>query len=240
LASIREQLKHDRTQEVATEAVHWTQAHRTAILAAVGGAVVVAAIIIGVYAYLQKQNQAASVALGQAMHKLNSPVRPAGAPADPNQPSYASVEERDKAAVGAFEGVAAKYPRTDAGFYSLYMAGVVQLDQGDSTGAEKSFQRAISEGNSNVSSLAKLALANLYVSQKREPDAIKLYKELIEHPTNTVPKATSELELAQLYEDKNQKTDAVKLYEQMQKDNQKNGIGQLAQQKIEQLKGSAK
>ncbi|MEO8724874.1 MAG: tetratricopeptide repeat protein [Acidobacteriaceae bacterium] len=228
-------LKHDRTQEVANEAVHWTQSHRNAIIATAAGALIVAAIIIGVYTYMQNQDRAASTALGHAMQVLQSPVRQPGQPADPNQPSFANAQERDKAALGEFEGVAGKFPRTDAGHYSLFMAGVVQLDSGDIAAAEKSFTRTRNDGSSDVSSLAKLALANIYVGQKRDADAIKIYKDLMDHPTNSVPKVTPELELAQYYESHNQKADAVKLYDQMQKENAKSPIGQLAQSKITEL-----
>lgn len=228
-------LKHDRTQEVANEAVHWTQTHRNAIIAAAGGALVVAAIIIGIYTYMQSQNRAASTALGHAMTVLQSPVRQPGQPEVPDEPSFGSVQERDKAALAEFEGVAGKFPRTDAGHYSLFMAGVVQLDSGDTAAAEKSFTRARSEGSSDVSALSKLALANLYVSQKRDADAVKIYKDLMDHPSNSVPKVTPQLELAQFYETHNQKAEAVKLYDQMQKENAKSPIGQLAQSKISEL-----
>lgn len=234
MSAIRE-LKHDRTKEVANEAVHWTQTHRNAIIAAVSGALVVAAIIIGIYSYMQSQNRTASTALGHAMQVFLSPVRQPGQPEDPSQESFATVQERDKKALGEFEGIAGKYPRTDAGHYSLYMAGVVLLDSGDSAAAEKTFDRARSEGTSDVSALAKLALANLYISQKRNSDAVKMCKDLIDHPADSVPKATAQLELAQFYEANNQKADAIKIYDQMQKDNAKNPIGQLAQSKITEM-----
>ncbi len=234
MSSIRE-LRHDRTKEVATEAVHWTQTHRTTIIVTLGGALLLAAIILGAYGYLQKQNQAASAALGHAMHVLNSPVRQPGQPEDPNQLTFGSPQERDKTAIGEFEGVAAKFPRTDAGHYALYMAGVVQLDQGDNSAAEKSFDRA-NDVNGDVSALANLSLANLYASEKRDADAVKLYKDLIDHPTPSVPKVTTQLQLAQFYEEHNQQPDAMKIYEQMQKDNTKNPLGQLAEQHIAALK----
>ncbi|HEY0564051.1 MAG TPA: tetratricopeptide repeat protein [Terriglobales bacterium] len=242
MANIRQQLKADTAhrQEIAADAIHWTQEHRNAIIFTLVGAIVVALAILGVYAYLQKQNNQAAAALGHAMHVLNSPVRQAGQPVDPNELSFGSAQERDKAALGEFEAIAGKYPRTDAGRYSLYLAGVVQLDSNDAAGAEKSFQRAKDEGNDQVSSLGKLALANLYVSEKRDQDAIKLYNDLIDHPTTAVPKATSELQLAQFYEAKKQNADAVKIYDQMQKDNAKNPIGDLAEKKIAQLKASVK
>lgn len=239
MSSIRSQLKHDRTKEVATEAVHWTQEHRNTILFSLVGGLVLAAIILGLYAYMQKQSDQASAALGHAIHVLTAPIRQPGQPADPNNLSFGSAQERDKAALDELEGVAGKFPRTDAGKYAQYLAGSVQVNQGDNANAEKSFIRARENGDSKVSSLAKLALANLYLSMDREADAVKLYQDLIEHPSTSVPKETAEVQLAQFYESKNQKTDAVKIYEQIKKDNAKNEFGDLAQQRIAALTGAS-
>lgn len=235
MPNLRQQLKHDRSRVVANEAVHWTQEHRTTILVTLIGALIVAAIVLGLYTYQSRRDDQASVALGNAMHILNSQVRQAGQPAEPGTTSYASAAERDKAALDAFEGISAKYPNTTAGKYSLYMAGVVQASEGDNGGAEKSFQRARDEGNATVSSLAKLALANLYASEKRDADAIKLYRDLIDNPTTVVSKSAAQISLAEFYEDRNQTADALKLYEQVQKDNPKNALGEAAQQKISTL-----
>ena len=174
------------------------------------------------------------------MRVLNSPVRQPGQPEEPNVPSFGSVQERDKAALGKFEGVASKWPHTSAGQYSIYLAGVVENDMGDLSGAEKSFQHAREAGNHDVSSLAKVALAHLYFNSNRDAEGVKLLKDVIDSPSVTVPKASAQLELAQYYEEKNQKADAVKLYEQMQKDNAKTPIAQLSQEKVKELTGATK
>jgi len=240
LATIREQLKHDRAQEVATEAVHWTQAHRKTIIAALAGALVLAAVILGVYAYSQKQNEKASVELGEAMRTLNTPVRQAGEAADPNQPSFTNVQERDKAALGKFEAVASSFPHTDSGHYALYLAAVVQLDNGDTAGAEKGFERARKEGNREVSSLAKAALADIYFTSNREKDGVQLLHDLIDNPSTSVPKSEAQIRLAQHFDDVKKKEDAVRIYEQLKKDNANNPIGQAAEQRIKEITATAK
>jgi tetratricopeptide (TPR) repeat protein len=221
---------------LAVEAIKLTQAHRKGIIAAVVGAIVLAAIVLGVYAYMQNQNEKAASALGHAISVMSAPVRQPGQPEIPNALSFASQADLTKAALGELEGVADKYPHADAGHYALYLAGGVQAESGDIAGAEKTFQRA-GESGGDAGSLAKLALANLYNGQKRDADAVKLYRELADHPTQAVPKTTAQLQLAELYEDRGQKLDAVKIYEQMQKDNSKSQIGQMAQQKITALQG---
>jgi outer membrane protein assembly factor BamD (BamD/ComL family) len=51
-----------------------------------------------------------------------------------------------------------------------------------------------------VASLAKMALANYYRNNNRQSDAVRVYKEVADHPTDTVSKAEAQLQLAGLYE----------------------------------------
>jgi hypothetical protein len=55
-------------------------------------------------------------------------------------------------------------------------------------------------------------------------------------PTTSVSKVTAQLQLAELYQDSNQPLDAKKLYEQIKKDNPASEAGQLATQRLTQLK----
>src|SRR5437764_1054231 len=55
-------------------------------------------------------------------------------------------------------------------------------------------------------------------------------------PTTSVSKVTAQLQLAELYQDSNQPLDARKMYEQIKKDNPATEAGQLATQRLAQLK----
>jgi tetratricopeptide (TPR) repeat protein len=94
----------------------------------------------------------------------------------------------------------------------------------------------MSNGNKEVASVAKDALAALYADTNRNKDAIALYQELMNKPTTSVSKVTAQLQLAELYQDSNQPLDAKKLYEQIKKDNPASEAGQLATQRLTQLK----
>jgi len=69
----------------------------------------------------------------------------------------------------------------------------------------------------NCPSLANLVLASVYRNQKKDSDAIAIYKDLIDHPTLSVPKTIAQLGLADLYQ-ATQPAEANKLYEQITKD----------------------
>ncbi|HZD30880.1 MAG TPA: tetratricopeptide repeat protein, partial [Candidatus Angelobacter sp.] len=144
--------------------------------------------------------------------------------------------ERAKAANADFARIADKYSFTRNGRIARYFEGITLHDMGDNAGAEKQLQQVAGSWDKETSSLARLALASIYQDSGKMPQAIDLYKTLMEKPTTTVGKTTAEFELANLYESNHQPLDAIKLYEQMQKDYPTSPIGQLASQKLQTLR----
>src|SRR5205823_9860411 len=117
-----------------------------------------------------------------------------------------------------------------------YFMGVTSATEGDTAGAEANFKAVISNSNAELASVARLALATLYGNTNRTKQAIALYQELINKPTTSVSKVTAQLQLAELFQDSNQPLDARKMYEQIKKDNPATEAGQLATQRLAQLK----
>jgi tetratricopeptide (TPR) repeat protein len=117
-----------------------------------------------------------------------------------------------------------------------YFVGVTAETIADNAAAESNFKEVAAHGNREVASIAKDALASLYGQMNRPKDAIALYQELIKKPTSSVNKVTAEMQLADLYQNSNQPLEAKKLYEQIKKDNPGNEVGELATQKLAELK----
>ena len=83
---------------------HWTVEHRsTVIISAVAVAIVLAAVIGGWY-YLSAQDEKASLELSQAVRTMDTPLRPAGTPEQPDFPTFTSAKERAQAATEAVSG----------------------------------------------------------------------------------------------------------------------------------------
>ena len=95
---------------------------------------------------------------------------------------------------------------------------------------------AASSSNSEFASLGKFALASVYRGEKKDAQAIDLYKQLINKPTELVSKVSAQLELASLYESEQKPDDAKKIYQDIQKDNPKSEAASLAQRKLSDLK----
>ncbi|MFB3918213.1 MAG: tetratricopeptide repeat protein [Terriglobales bacterium] len=217
-AYTRHQLKQDAFAETVKEQVSWVVVHRKKLVTAgiIVGVALVAAL--GAWAYLNHRNQQAGTALGLAMTVYQAPIVPPGTPAQPEIRTFDSAAERARAAHAEFQKVADEYSHTKSGEIARYFAALTATDMGDTMAGEKELKQVASSANSDLASLAKLALANRYRDANRIQDAIPLYKELIDNPTRTVAKGTVQLELASAYEISNQKLEAAKIYEQIMKE----------------------
>ncbi|HEY4053401.1 MAG TPA: tetratricopeptide repeat protein [Terriglobales bacterium] len=239
-AETRRQLKQDKfsrtTIQVAEQTVHWSAEHKGKIVVAAIAAVILISAVLGGWYYLEQQDEKASVDLSQAVQTLNTPIRPAGMPAQPNDPSFASLTERATEAHKQFQALVDKYPHTRAADFSHYFLGVTSATLGDYVAAERELKAVAGYHNADLSSLAKMALGSLYRNTNRSQDAISLYKQLMQSPTSTVGKTATEVQLAETYQDAGNTGEAKKQYEQIQKENPQGDVGQFAASKLQEMK----
>jgi tetratricopeptide (TPR) repeat protein len=239
-AETRRQLKQDAfsrvTIDAAEKTAHWTVEHRNTLMISTAAAIVVAAAVIGGWFYLSSQDEKASLALSAAVRTMDTPLRPAGTPAQPDVPSFTSVKERTETAKKQFQAIVDNYPHTRTSDMAHYFLGVTASDLSDNATAERNFKEVANSGNKEVAAVAKIALASLYGQTNRSKEAIALYQELINKPTASVGKVAAQLQLAELYQNSNMPLDAKRTYETIKKENPGNEAGQLATQKLTELK----
>jgi tetratricopeptide (TPR) repeat protein len=239
-AETRHQLKEDRfskaTFQAAEKTIHWSQEHQSKLIAIVVAVLVVAAITIGGWFYISSQDEKASLDLAAAVRTMDTPLRPAGTPAQPGLPSYESVAERAAASRKQFQAIVDKYPQTHTGKMARYFVGVNAAQMGDNATAERNLQEAANTSDSQIAALGKFALASVYRSQNKNQQAIDLYKQLIDKPNVMVSKSTAQFELAEFYESQQKPDEAKKLYDQIQKENPATEAASLAQRKAAELK----
>jgi len=239
-AETRHQLKQDAFSRVtigaAEKTADWTAQHRSTIIISAVVAVLVIAGLIGGWYYLNQQDEKASLDLSVALRTMDTPLRAPGTPQQPDFPTYTSSKERAEAAKKQFQAIVDKYPHTRTADMAHYFLGVTAQTLSDKATAERNFKEVASAGNREVASVAKDALASLYGQTNRTKEAATIYQELINKPTTAVSKVTAQLQLAELYQSSNQPLDAKRLYEQVKKENPGNEAGQLATQKLTELK----
>jgi TolA-binding protein len=227
----RRQLKEDKFADTAQGAVQWATGHRSVITWTVAALAVAAIVVGGLYLWNSQRTEQANIALSKALQTYTAPIRPAGSPPDSTSKSFTSIAERAKQAEKELQAIAEKYPYTKPGRFAAYMAATSAIQAGDTNGAEQQLKSMASSYDKGVASLAKLALAGLYRSTNRVSDAARIYKDLSDHPTETVPKAEAQLQLADLYASSDPK-EAANIYQQIQKENPNSMAAQVAASKL--------
>ncbi len=227
----RHQLKHDAFATRTSETLSWAVRNRNMVTAAIVVVIVVVIAALGVQWYLNHRNVQANLQLGKAMQTYTAPIRPADTAAEPGQVSFTSSLEQAKQARSEFQKVADDYSWTDASKVARYMAALSAQTMGDTKAAEEGL-KSVSSGDSDLASLAKLALAGIYRDSGKSNDARQLYQELIDRPTNVVSKATAQVQLAALYQSTNQGAEATKLYAEIVKDDPKSAAASIATQRM--------
>ena len=109
-----------------------------------------------------------------------------------------------QASMKALSDMVAKDGGTREGLIAQYYLGALKAQQGDNKGAEADLG-AVADSSSDCKSLAKVALAQLYIGQGNTTGAQKLLQSMIEKPTDLVSKAQAQIMLARLDETVNPK-----------------------------------
>jgi len=245
-AETRRQLKQDKfsrtTIQLAEQSVHWSVEHKSKLIGAGIVILAIAAIVVGSWYYIEQQDEKASADFSRAVQVLGAPVRPAGMPEQPGLRSYASGKERAAEAHKQFQKLIDNYPHSNAARFARYFLGVTSADMGDYAAAERDLKEAASARkylvlpDKNLSSLARLALASVYLNQGRTKDAIEIYKDLAQNPTDTVAKSTAQMGLAEAYQAAGMSAEAKKQYQQIQKDSPSGPAGQIAGERLQAIK----
>lgn len=224
----RHALKQDKFVQATTTGLSWIELHRAEVIRFGIAIVVLLAAAIGGAIYYQHRSTAAAIALGNALEIYDSPLRQPGEPADG---SYVTIADRAKAANPQFLDVANRYGSLEAGKIARYFVGLSDIDLGKTAEAEASLKEVSASYHKDLSSLAKVALANLYSQTGRMPQAIDLYKQLIANPSNTVPASAAQLQLAAIYE-KTDPQQARQIYAVLKDKDKTTAAGQIASQKL--------
>jgi predicted negative regulator of RcsB-dependent stress response len=225
-------LKKDKFVSTTTHSLEWASENRQSVIR--NGSIALVAIVIvivGVLVY-NSRSDAASVAFGEAMQTYQTPLLPPGEPTPSGTKTFSSTAERAKAANAQFLAIADKYGMTPSGRNALYFAGLTEIEAGQNQQAEDTLKKVSDSWDSNVASLAKIALAGLYRSTGRDQQAIDLYNQLTAKPTATVPAGLAQLQLADLYNSEGKTEEAKKVYASLKDKDAKGPAGAIAAEKL--------
>jgi predicted negative regulator of RcsB-dependent stress response len=223
----RHQLKEDKFTETAAESLSWMREHQGKLTAVLVIALVALLAAGAVWFYLQRSEQEASLEFSKALRTYNAQLREPGTPPTPQMQTFTSAKERAEAARKEFKAVAEKYKHTHSGEAASYLEAMTTIEAGDTASGEQQLKKIADGHNKDLSSLARLKLASIYRMSNRDAEAITIYKDLTEHPTQMVTKEMAQLELAAAYQDKNP-AEAQRIYQTLQTENPASPAAQVA------------
>jgi tetratricopeptide (TPR) repeat protein len=226
----RHALKQDKFVLATQSSASWVGEHRSSVIrTSIVLVVVLAILIVGAVLYNQRSN-AAETALGAALDVYSAQLAQPGAPAQKNV--YTTAADRAKAANQQFVQVANQYGWLPEGAKAHYFAGLTYQEMGQTATAETELKTAANAWDSNLSGLAKFALAGFYHQTGRDTQSIDQYNALIAKPTNSVPVYTSQLALADVYAAAGKTEQAKQLWAKVKDADKAGAAGSIAAQKL--------
>lgn len=217
----RHQLKQDEFKDTLVQFEEYFKKHYQEILTVATIIVVVVGLASGLKYYTDRQEAAANADLGEALATFRAYVgQPTPGQNEPGGATYATAQEKYKKALQQFDAIINKYkmvPRPKAVAIALYQAGVCQALLGDHAGAIATLTEASQDHDASIAALAKFALAGELAKAGKTPEAVKLYQDLADHPTLSVPRASALLAMADAYRE-SQPAKSRQIYEQVERE----------------------
>ena len=199
-AQERHHLKENEFAATTARVVETVREHRDRLMM---GSIVVAAIVLigGGYWYWHKHtNDEASGLLGVGMAIAQSPIAPPPTVPGAMQTAgtYPSEQDRQQAALQAFQQVTNEYPSTSAALTARYQMGVALMTLGRFAEAEQTFS-AVSDqaGSSFYGAIARLGRAEALRYQSKYEEAIKALTDLAAQRNGALPVDGVLMQLAQ-------------------------------------------
>jgi hypothetical protein len=190
---LKEQLQHDHFTDAVSGVVSYATDHRQTVIRGSIAALVILGLGFGLWWYRSSQSEQRQRELASAMSILDAQVGP------PNDlaKTYPTEDAKKDAWMKAVSAVVGKYGGTSEGLIAQYYRGTARAQKDDVPGAESDL-RAVAASGGNVAPLAKIALVNLYLGEKKGVEAQTLLQELVKDPSPLVSKAQAQILQAQV------------------------------------------
>lgn len=221
----RKELKQDKFAVEVEHTVNFFAAHRQQTIRYGGIGLAVILLAGGILYYRNFEHAARQQALGDAMTLANATVgQPNPSGGAPNFPTEAA---KDDAVAKAFNKIVSDYGGSEEAYVAEYYLAARSADAARLDDARRKYEDVAAHAGASYASLAKLALAQVDVSQSRTSDAEKLLKDLMDHPTDLVSKPEATIAYAKVIAPK-RPAEARKLLGEIAADKSQADVSQIA------------
>jgi predicted negative regulator of RcsB-dependent stress response len=190
---LKEQLQHDQFTDAVSGAFGYAKSHRQNVIRGLIALAVVLLLSGGGYWYFSHQRSLRQQDLGTALTVVDTPV----GPANDYGKTFPTEDAKQTAARQALSGVVTKYPGSREGLIAQYYLGTLKAQANDTKGAEADL-RTVADSTSEVAPLARIALAQVYLGEKKITEAQGLLRAIVNSSTGLVSKAQAQILLAQI------------------------------------------
>lgn len=233
----RKEIKHDEFASAVGRSVEYAESHARTILYALGGALALLVIGLGVYFWLGSRAEKANEALAYAIRVQQAPIEAtAPKPQDRLAPSFATEAARQARARELFEEVHADFGGTDAGDVAgLYLAQIA-AQEGQLDRARELWTGFVDEhGDHALAGEARLNLIGLDRQQGKGDELATRLRGMLEEAEPPLPKDVLLNELGVTLEQLSRPQEAVQVYQQILDDYPQSPYRQEAQQRVSAL-----
>ena len=227
---LKDQVQHDEFTDAVSNVVTYTQEHRNQVIRWSVIALAILLVAGGIWAFLNYQKTQRQNDLAAAMAVANAQIGPHNEFAT----TFATEDARNAAAEKALSDVAVKDGNSNEGMIALYYVTSLKAKT-NPAGSEADFKR-VADSSSNVAPLAKIALAQLYMGDKKTAQAQDLLRSIVNNPTDLVSKAQAQVLLAQTEAPIKPQDSKATLKMISAEDRKRQAVSQAADSVAEQLK----
>ncbi len=213
---IKHDIRDDEVRNVLVRVFDFMQERPKVVVSAIAGVVVLMLAVTGLLAYFDSRGETASEELASALRIAGAPVTEDGAtPEDPDQPSFASEEEKRARAKQAFEGLRGVGSDVAGDVADLYLADIA-VSEGDTETARGIWESFLADHEDHLLALSvRLNLIHLDRQNGRTKEVADQLQRELDSAVKTLPEDVILFELAQTLEALDQQDEALELYQRI-------------------------
>jgi predicted negative regulator of RcsB-dependent stress response len=230
----RKELKQDKIHDAIEHGAEAVFSHTTVLAAAFLAVVVVAVGYFSWRFYNDRQTVQATAALDLATKAYSARIGAAPDPNDPGEAFYPTELARAEDAVQKFSAVAEKYPNTNPGRLAAYYAALCYEDLERHNQALEQLKKISSGKDKELVAMAQYQIGVIYERTGKPADAVKVFRDLADHPSVFVPRPLVLLELAETLRQSDPKQ-AADVYTQLKKEFPNTAVSEEADRGLETL-----
>jgi predicted negative regulator of RcsB-dependent stress response len=233
----RKEIKRDDFAAAVGRSVEYAETHVRTLVYAIGGALLLIALAVGIYFYLGNLRQEANEALAKATAVYQAPIQATGAkPDDPTAPSFPTEAARQARAKELLQKVRDDYGSADAADVAgLYLAQIA-ANEGRLDDARKLWADFIDDhGDSMLAGEARLNLIDLDRKQGKGEQVVQDLRSMLEKSDAPLPQDVILNELGKTLEQLKRPQEALQSYQRIVDEFPQSPYRQEAQEKISAL-----